>query len=145
MTNLGSVLESRDITLRKKAHLVKAKAFPSYVWMWELDYKESWALKTRCFWTVVLEKPFFFFSVPLMTFFFFFIFFQFIYFNWRLITLQYCSGLPHIDMNLPWVYMCFPSWAPLPPPSPYHPSGSSQCTNPNPMVSYLLKISASWY
>ena len=26
------------------------------VWMWELDYKESWALKNWCFWTVVLEK-----------------------------------------------------------------------------------------
>ena len=25
-------------------------------WMWELDYKESWALKNWCFWTVVLEK-----------------------------------------------------------------------------------------
>ena len=24
--------------------------------MWELDYKESWALKNRCFWTVVLKK-----------------------------------------------------------------------------------------
>ena len=28
----------------------------SQVWMWELDYKEGWALKNRCFWTVVLEK-----------------------------------------------------------------------------------------
>ena len=28
----------------------------SHVWMWELDYKESWALKIWCFWTVVLEK-----------------------------------------------------------------------------------------
>ena len=28
----------------------------SHVWMWELDYKESWALKNGCFWTVVLEK-----------------------------------------------------------------------------------------
>ena len=28
----------------------------SNVWMWELDYKESWALKNWCFWTVVLEK-----------------------------------------------------------------------------------------
>ena len=28
----------------------------SYVWMQELDYKESWALKNWCFWTVVLEK-----------------------------------------------------------------------------------------
>ena len=25
-------------------------------WMWELDYKESWAQKNWCFWTVVLEK-----------------------------------------------------------------------------------------
>ena len=28
----------------------------SYVWMWELDYKESWTLKNWCFWIVVLEK-----------------------------------------------------------------------------------------
>ena len=28
----------------------------SHVWMWELDYKESWTLKNWCFWTVVLEK-----------------------------------------------------------------------------------------
>ena len=28
----------------------------SLVWMWELDYKESWALKNWCFWTVVLKK-----------------------------------------------------------------------------------------
>ena len=27
-----------------------------HVWMWELDYKESWASKNWCFWTVVLEK-----------------------------------------------------------------------------------------
>ena len=28
----------------------------SHVWMWELDYKESWAQKNWCFWSVVLEK-----------------------------------------------------------------------------------------
>ena len=28
----------------------------SHVWMWELDYKESWGQKYWCFWTVVLEK-----------------------------------------------------------------------------------------
>ena len=28
----------------------------SHVWMWELDYKESWAPGNWCFWTVVLEK-----------------------------------------------------------------------------------------
>ena len=27
-----------------------------HVWMWELDYKESWAQKNWCFWTMVLEK-----------------------------------------------------------------------------------------
>ena len=33
----------------------------SYIWMWELNYKESWAPKNWCFWTVVLktlERPF---------------------------------------------------------------------------------------
>ena len=30
--------------------------YGSYVWMWGLDYKESWALKNWCLWTVVLEK-----------------------------------------------------------------------------------------
>ena len=38
--------------------------------------------------------------------------------------------LPNIKMNPPQVYMCSPSWSLLPPPSPYHPSGSSQCTSP---------------
>ena len=33
-------------------------------------------------------------------------------------------------MNPPQVYTCSPSWTPLPHPSPYHPSGSSQCTSP---------------
>ena len=28
----------------------------SYVWIWELEYKERWVLKNWCFWTVVLEK-----------------------------------------------------------------------------------------
>jgi len=30
--------------------------FSSHVWMWELDYKETWAPKYWCFWTVVMEK-----------------------------------------------------------------------------------------
>ena len=57
MTNLDSLLTSRDITLPKKVHLVKAMIFSgSHVWMWELDYKESSTPKNWCFWTVVLEK-----------------------------------------------------------------------------------------
>ena len=38
--------------------------------------------------------------------------------------------MPNIKMNSPQVYMCSPFWTLLPPPSPYHPSGSSQCTSP---------------
>ena len=40
-------------------------------------------------------------------------------------------------MNLPRVYTCSPSWTPLPPASPYHPSGSSQCTSPKLPVSCI--------
>ena len=40
-------------------------------------------------------------------------------------------------MNPPQVYTCSPSWNPLPPPSPYHPSGSSQCTSPKHPVSCI--------
>ena len=56
MTNLDSILKGRDITLSTKVHLVKAMVFPVVMYGWELDYKESWALKNWCFWTVVLEK-----------------------------------------------------------------------------------------
>ena len=56
MTNLDSIFKSRDITLPTKVRLVKAIVFCSHVWMWQLNCKESWALKNWCFWTVVLEK-----------------------------------------------------------------------------------------
>ena len=51
-------MKNRDITFPTKVHLVKATVFPVVMngWMWELDYKESWAPKNWCFWTVVLEK-----------------------------------------------------------------------------------------
>ena len=45
--------------------------------------------------------------------------------------------LPYINMNLPQVYTCSPSWSLLPPPSPFHPSGSSQCTSPKHSVSCI--------
>ena len=54
MTNIDSILKSRDITLPTKVHLIKAMVFP--VVIWELDYKESWEPRNWCFWTVVLEK-----------------------------------------------------------------------------------------
>ena len=40
-------------------------------------------------------------------------------------------------MNLPRVFPCSPSWPPLSPPSPSHPSGSSQCTSPEHPVSCI--------
>ena len=45
--------------------------------------------------------------------------------------------LPYININPPQVYMCSPSWTLLPPPSPYHPSGSPQCTSPKHPVSCI--------
>ena len=55
MTNLDSILKSRDITLLTKVHLVKAKIFPVVMYRCE-----SWTIKKAeqnwCFWTVVLEK-----------------------------------------------------------------------------------------
>ena len=51
MTNLDSILKNRT-----KVHLVKAMVFPVVMYGCELNYKESWAQKNWCFWTVVLEK-----------------------------------------------------------------------------------------
>ena len=45
--------------IKKQRHCFANKNYgfsSSYVWMWELDYKEIWALKNWCFQTVVLEK-----------------------------------------------------------------------------------------
>ena len=46
-------------------------------------------------------------------------------------------ALPYIDMNPPWVYMSSHSWTSLPPPTPYHLSGSSPCTSPELPVSCI--------
>ena len=51
-------------------------------------------------------------------------------------TILYCF-LPYIDMSQPRVYMCSPSCTSFPPPSPSHPSGSSQCTSPKHPVSCI--------
>ena len=58
MTNLDSILKSRDITWLTKAHLVKAMVFPVVMYGCEswTTKKESWVPKNWCFWTVVLEK-----------------------------------------------------------------------------------------
>ena len=104
MTNLDSVLKSRDVTLPTEVHIVKAMGFPSHhVWLWDRNAKElmpsnygagedSWkSLGSQGVQTVN-------------------IFFFFLLYNTVLV-------LPYINMNPPRVYTCFPSWAPshLPP------------------------------
>ena len=57
MAKLESILKSRDIIFVHKGLSSQGYGFScGHVWMWELDYKESRALKNWCFWTVVLEK-----------------------------------------------------------------------------------------
>ena len=56
MTNLDSIFKTKDNALPTKSSSQSYGFSGSHVWMWELEYKESWALKNWCFWTVVLEK-----------------------------------------------------------------------------------------
>ena len=107
MTHLDSILKSSDITLPTKVCLVKAMVFLAVIYRCE-----SWTIKKAEHWRIDA--------------FFVFIFIFLIYFLLYNIVLV----LPYIDLNPPWMYMCSPSWTPLPPPSPSHPSGSSQCTSP---------------
>ena len=54
--NLDSILKCQDNFADKCPASQSYFFFSSYVWMWELDNKDSWVLKNWCFWTVVLEK-----------------------------------------------------------------------------------------
>ena len=57
MTNLDRVLKKQRRYFANKGPPSQSYGFSSHhVWMWELDYKDSWALKNWCFWTVVLKK-----------------------------------------------------------------------------------------
>ena len=54
MTNLDSILKSRYINFANQSPSSQSYGFSSsHIWMWELDFKESWAPKNWCFWTVV--------------------------------------------------------------------------------------------
>ena len=56
MTNLDSILKSRHYFANKGLSSQSYGFSSGHVWMWELDYKISWAPKNWCFWTVMLEK-----------------------------------------------------------------------------------------
>ena len=60
---LGQHIQKQTHHFANKGPYNESNGFSSsHVWMWELDYKESWVLKNWCFWTVVLEKTF---EIPL--------------------------------------------------------------------------------
>ena len=53
----GQHIKKQRHYFANKCHSSQNYGFSSsHVWMWELDYKESWVLKNWCLWTVVLEK-----------------------------------------------------------------------------------------
>ena len=57
MTNLDSIFKKQRHYFANKGPSSQGYGFSSSrIWMWELDYKESWAPKNWCFGTVVLEK-----------------------------------------------------------------------------------------
>ena len=56
MINLDSILKSRHYFANKGPSSQSYGFSSGHIWMWELDYKESWAPKNWWFWTVVLEK-----------------------------------------------------------------------------------------
>ena len=110
-------MKNRDITWLKVC-LVKAMVFPVVMYGCE-----SWTIKkTECRRIYAFElwcwRRLFFFN--------------FIFKLYNIVLV-----LSNIEMNPPQVYMCSPSWTLLPPPSPYHPSGSSQCTSPKHPVSCI--------
>ena len=56
MTKLDNMLKIRHYFAKKSLSSQSYCLSSSHVWMWDLNYRESWAVKNWCFCTVVLEK-----------------------------------------------------------------------------------------
>ena len=134
MTNRDSTLKSRAITLLTKVCLVNAMIFQVVVYeceSWTITKAECQridAFELSC-WRRLLRVPWTARRSNQSILFFLF------YFIFKLHTIVLV--LPNIKTNPPQVYMCSPSRTLLPPPSPYHPSGPSQCTSPKHPISYI--------
>ena len=98
MNNLDSTLKSRDITLPTNVCLLDATIFPVV-----MHGCESWTVKKAECWR---NDAFELWCWKRLLFFFLFLKYRFIYFNWRLITLQYCTGFVNCgvgeDSWVPW-------------------------------------------
>ena len=89
----------------------------------DCDYQINVAAILRAIWKSWLKREYYYY------FFNFYFYFVLLY--------STVLVLPYVDMNLPRVYMSSKIWTPLPPPSPYHLPGSSQCTSPKHPVSCI--------
>ena len=89
----------------------------------DCDYQINVAAILRAIWKSWLKREYYYY------FFNFYFYFILLY--------STVLVLPYVDMNLPRVYMSSKIWTPLPPPTPYHLSGSSPCTSPKHPVSCI--------
>ena len=92
MTNLDKLIKKQRHYFSNKGLSSQSYGFSSgHVWMWKLDYKESWVLKNWCFWTVVLERTLFFLI--------------YLFFMKDNCVTEFCCFLSNFNMNQPSVYM----------------------------------------
>ena len=57
LTYIPGFIKKQSYYFADKSPFIQSYDFSSsYVWMWDLDHKESWAPNNWCFWTVVFEK-----------------------------------------------------------------------------------------
>ena len=127
-----------------------------YLWKSVFLLPESYNVNS--FLEFFYAQCYFFYSLYSIYFNFFRVFFPFIFILWRLLLYNIVVVFAIHWHESAWIYMCSPSRSPLLPPSPSHPSGSSQCTSPehpshasnlgwwsvSPLIVYLFQCCSLW-